>query len=78
MQRSALQRQGFTEGAFMFCDVGIVSPFQYLGSIYAIFIGIFMFDEILPFSSLTGIFLILAGVLLNIVVKYYHKKIRHA
>ena len=66
--------QVFMTKSFMFGNVTIVSPFQYLGSIYAIFVGTFLFEEILPFSSLTGIFLILAGVLLNIVVKQYNFK----
>lgn len=66
--------QVFMTKAFMFGDVAIVSPFQYLGSIYAIFVGTFLFNEILPFSSFLGIFLILTGVLLNIVVKHYKFK----
>jgi drug/metabolite transporter (DMT)-like permease len=55
----------------MYGDVAIVSPFQYLGSIYAIVVGTFLFNEILPLNSFIGIFLILGGVLLNIVVKHY-------
>lgn len=70
--------QVFMTKAFMYGDVAIVSPFQYLGSIYAILVGTFLFNEILPFSSFTGIFLILAGVLLNIVVKHYLLKRTHA
>jgi drug/metabolite transporter (DMT)-like permease len=66
--------QVFMTKAFMFGDVAIVSPFQYLGSIYAIFVGTFLFNEILPFNSFVGIFLILTGVLLNIVVKHYNFK----
>jgi drug/metabolite transporter (DMT)-like permease len=66
--------QVFMTKAFMFGDVAIVSPFQYLGSIYAILVGTFLFDEILPLSSFTGIFLILSGVLLNILVKYHFNK----
>lgn len=66
--------QVFMTKAFMFGDVAIVSPFQYLGSIYAILVGTYLFNEYLPFSSFAGIFLILAGVLLNIVVKYYFNK----
>jgi drug/metabolite transporter (DMT)-like permease len=66
--------QVFMTKAFMYGDVAIVSPFQYLGSIYAILVGTFLFNEFLPFSSFTGIFLILTGVLLNIVVKYYSNK----
>jgi drug/metabolite transporter (DMT)-like permease len=70
--------QVFMTKSFMFGDVTIVSPFQYLGSIYAILVGTFLFHEILPFSSFSGIFLILAGVLLNILVKHYHQKRKHA
>ena len=63
--------QVFMTKAFMYGDVAIVSPFQYLGSIYAIVVGTFLFNEILPLNSFIGIFLILGGVLLNIVVKHY-------
>ncbi len=66
--------QVFMTKAFMYGDVAIVSPFQYLGSIYAILVGTFLFDEILLLSSFTGIFLILIGVLLNILVKHYNFK----
>jgi drug/metabolite transporter (DMT)-like permease len=66
--------QVFMTKAFMFGDVAIVSPFQYLGSIYAIFVGMFLFNEILVLSSFIGIFLILIGVLLNIVVKHHNFK----
>ncbi len=55
--------------AFMTADIGIVSPFQYLGSIYALLIGFYFFDESLPFLSILGILFILLGVLVNIFVK---------
>ena len=56
--------------AFMTADIGIVSPFQYLGSIYALLIGFYFFDESLPFLSILGILFILLGVLVNIFVKH--------
>jgi len=55
--------------AFMTAEIGIISPFQYLGSIYALFIGIYFFDESLPFLAILGIFLILSGVIVNLFVK---------
>ncbi len=55
--------------AFLTGDVGIITPFQYLGSIYALFIGYYLFDENLANLSLIGIFLILIGVLINVLVK---------
>ena len=55
--------------AFLTGDVGIITPFQYLGSIYALFIGYYLFDENLANFSLIGIFLILIGVLINVLVK---------
>ncbi len=55
--------------SFLTGDVGIITPFQYLGSIYALFIGYYLFDESLASLSLIGIFLILIGVLVNVFVK---------
>jgi len=55
--------------AFMIAEIGIISPFQYLGSIYALVIGIYFFDESLPILSILGIIFILSGVLVNLFVK---------
>ena len=55
--------------AFMTAAIGVVSPFQYLGSIYALLIGYYFFNESLPFLSILGIVFILLGVLVNIFVK---------
>jgi drug/metabolite transporter (DMT)-like permease len=59
---------------FMYGDISVISPFQYLGSIYAIIIGTFLFDENLEFITYVGILLILISVILNIVVKNTNQK----
>ena len=55
--------------AFLLGNITIISPFQYLGSIYALIIGIYFFDESLPILSILGIIFILSGVLVNLFVK---------
>lgn len=42
-----------------------VAPIKYVGAIYAVAAGLFIFDETLGFYSSLGIFLVLLGVLLN-------------
>lgn len=42
-----------------------VSPVKYVGAIYAVLIGFFVFDETLSLYATTGIILVLLGVLLN-------------
>ena len=54
---------------FMHGDISIVTPFQYLGAIYAIIVGSLFFNEHLPYLSFVGIFLILGGVVVNILVR---------
>lgn len=54
---------------FMYGDISIVTPFQYLGAIYAIIVGSVFFDEHLPYLSFVGIFLILGGVVVNLLVR---------
>lgn len=48
-------------------DASTITPFQYLGSIYALIVGYFVFDEQLAWISYLGIGLILIGVLLNVI-----------
>jgi drug/metabolite transporter (DMT)-like permease len=38
-------------------------PFQYLGSIYALFVGYFLLDERLNTIVIIGVFVILSGVI---------------
>lgn len=61
--------QLFMTKGFMNGDISIVTPFQYLGAIYAIIVGSLFFDEYLPYLSFVGIFLILVGVIVNILVR---------
>lgn len=42
-----------------------VTPFKYFGSIYAFFIGLFLFDEVISLYGIVAIVLILIGVLGN-------------
>lgn len=46
-----------------------ITPFKYLGAIYAFFIGLLLFGEVLSWTALAGIFLILIGVLGNALLK---------
>lgn len=58
--------------ALMFGNVEIISPFQYLGSIYAILMGYVIFDETLSLFAFIGIFLIISGVISNILLQKKH------
>jgi drug/metabolite transporter (DMT)-like permease len=46
-----------------------ITPFQYLGAIYAFLIGYFVFDETLSLIVNIGIFLVVAGVIVNAVLR---------
>ena len=43
-------------------NTATVTPFKYFGSIYAFFLGLFLFDEVISFWAIAGIVLILVGV----------------
>lgn len=51
--------------AFHYESAAKVTPIKYIGAIYAIGIGLFIFDETLSLMVFAGIALILLGVLLN-------------
>jgi len=51
--------------ALMTGKTTVIVPFQYLGAIYALLSGWFIFDERLEWISLLGIILILVGVVVN-------------
>lgn len=57
-------------------DASKITPFKYLGAIYAVGIGVFIFDENLSLIVYVGISLILAGVLLNTFLKRIIQLIR--
>ncbi|MCC5924154.1 MAG: EamA family transporter, partial [Crocinitomicaceae bacterium] len=46
-------------------NTATVTPFKYFGSIYAFFIGLFLFDEMISMVGILGIVFILIGVLGN-------------
>mgnify|MGYP006100785509 CR=1 FL=1 len=50
-------------------EVNVLAPLKYLEVILSIIIGIYFFREIYTVFSLLGIFLILSGVILNIIFK---------
>ena len=60
--------------ALHFGHASVIVPFQYLGIIYALLIGLFIFDERLNVIVYLGVFLILVGVLLNTVYRHIYKK----
>lgn len=47
----------------------VVTPFKYLGTIYALLFGYFFFDETFTFLSFMGMILVILGVLTNAFVK---------
>ena len=50
-----------------------VTPIKYVGAIYAVSIGFFIFDEDISLFGILGILLILLGVLLNTFFKQLFK-----
>ena len=57
--------QIFMTKAFHAENTATVTPFKYFGSIYAFFIGLFLFGEVISFYGIASILLILVGVLGN-------------
>jgi drug/metabolite transporter (DMT)-like permease len=47
----------------------IVTPFKYLGSIYALLLGFFFFGEMFPDLSLIGMVVVLLAVVVNALIK---------
>ncbi len=55
-------------------SASLITPFQYLGSIYALLMGYFIFDERLNFLIIIGVGLILLGVISNTLIKAFQRK----
>jgi drug/metabolite transporter (DMT)-like permease len=55
-------------------SASLITPFQYLGSIYAMLMGYFIFDERLNFLIIIGVGLILIGVVANTLIKALQRK----
>jgi len=60
--------------ALHYGHASVIAPFQYLGIIYALLIGLFIFDERLNTIVYIGVLLILSGVLLNTVYRHLNKR----
>jgi drug/metabolite transporter (DMT)-like permease len=60
--------------AFLLVKTSTIAPFQYLGAIYSLILGWFIFDEQLRFYSLVGIFLIIGGIILELYLSTINKK----
>jgi drug/metabolite transporter (DMT)-like permease len=58
--------QVFMTRALQAEKANLVTSLKYLGSVYALIYGYFIFDETYGFVSLLGILLVLAGVMLNV------------
>ncbi len=52
-------------------SAAMITPFQYLGAIYAALVGFFIFDERLSWIVYIGILLILTGVIVNALIRSY-------
>ena len=59
-------------------DASKITPFKYLGAIYAVCIGVFIFDENLSLIVYLGISLVLVGVLLNAFLKQIIQRIKQS
>jgi drug/metabolite transporter (DMT)-like permease len=47
----------------------IVTPFKYLGAVYALVIGLLFFDEVLTIQSVSGMLLVISAVVANAFIK---------
>ncbi|MDG1840823.1 MAG: DMT family transporter [Crocinitomicaceae bacterium] len=68
--------QIFMTKAFHSDNTATITPFKYFGSIYAFFIGLFLFGEVISFYGIASIILILIGVLGNALFKNSRLKIQ--
>ncbi|AEA42136.1 DMT family transporter [Fluviicola taffensis] len=55
--------------AFLSTNTAIVAPFQYIGAIYALISGWFVFNEKLATASILGVCLVLLGVIIGTVFR---------
>ncbi len=69
--------QVFMTKALQAEKANVVASLKYLGSLYALIFGYFIFDETYNSISLIGIILILSGVLMNVLTKNGAKEKPH-
>lgn len=55
-------------------NIGRVAIFQYLGIVYALLLGYFVFDESFTFQSIAGMGLVVAGVVLSVAYTFWEKR----
>ena len=55
-------------------NTATITPFKYFGSIYALFLGLFLFDEVISLYGIAGMVFILIGVLGNTYFRSKKKK----
>lgn len=53
-------------------DVSVVTPFKYIGAIFALLIGYYWFKEEMNWLSILGIVFVIAGVTLNVLARKYY------
>ena len=63
--------QIFLTKALHYGYASVIMPFQYLGIIYALLVGLFVFDERLNVFVYAGVLLILFGVLMNTIYRHF-------
>ena len=61
--------QYFMTRAYQTTDIGVVGPVKYMESVFALSVGWIWFGEGYTLLSLTGIFLIVGSMILNVLVK---------
>jgi drug/metabolite transporter (DMT)-like permease len=66
--------QLFMTKAFQAENVGKIAIFQYLGIVWALTFGYFLFDETFGAKSLVGMLLVVAGVVLSVLYGLWEKK----
>lgn len=64
--------------AFLSTDTAIVAPFQYIGAIYALLSGWFIFDEKLELASILGVCLVVFGVIVGTIFRAGKKRKKEA
>ncbi len=60
--------------AFLSTNTAIVAPFQYIGAIYALLSGWFVFNEKLEFASIIGVCLVVFGVIFGTIFRTGKKR----
>ncbi|MNY08083.1 4-amino-4-deoxy-L-arabinose-phosphoundecaprenol flippase subunit ArnE [compost metagenome] len=60
--------------AFLSTNTAVVAPFQYIGAIYALLSGWFVFNEKLELASLIGVCLVVFGVITGAIFRTKTKK----